>query len=67
MWTVLNMSNVLHKTSLKIPKGLSEAVNPRKKKDKRTNNDLQNITQKCNNQAMQTPLRSRVNSGTPVG
>ena len=52
MWTVLTMSNVLHKTSLKIPKGLSEAVNRRKKKDKRTNNDLQNITQKCNNQAM---------------
>jgi len=43
---------------LKIPKGLSEAVNQRrentmerehkgqKKKDKRTNNDLQNTTQK---------------------
>ena len=36
--------------SLKIPKGLSEAVNRRrqhngqKKSDKRTNNDLKNIT-----------------------
>jgi len=43
-----------YKNSLKIPKGQSEAVNQRmtdntmakKKKDKRTNNDLQNITQK---------------------
>jgi uncharacterized membrane protein len=52
MWTVLKMSNVLHKTSLKIPKRLSDAVNRLKKKDKRTNNDLQNIKQKCNNLVM---------------
>jgi hypothetical protein len=35
---VLKMSNILHKTSLKIPKGLLDAVNRLKKKDKRTNN-----------------------------
>jgi hypothetical protein len=49
---------------LKIPKGQSEAVNQRtdntmSKKDKRTNNDLQNITQKTKYQATQTPLKTR--------
>lgn len=39
------------KTSLKIQK-------------KRTNNDLQNTTQKTKDRATQTPLKSGVNSGT---
>jgi hypothetical protein len=33
-------------------------------KRKRTNNDLQNITQKTKDQATQTPLETGVNSGS---
>ena len=35
------------------------------KKDKRTNNDLQNIAQKSKDQEKQTPLKTGVNSGAP--
>ena len=34
-------------------------------KDKRTNNDLQNITQKTKDRATRTPLKPGVNSGAP--
>jgi hypothetical protein len=34
---------------------------------KRTNSDLQNITQKTKYRAIQTPLKIGVNSGTPEG
>ena len=34
---------------------------------KRTNNDLQNFTQKTKDGATQTPLITRVNSGAPEG
>jgi hypothetical protein len=42
---------MLYTTNLKIPNGLSEAVNPRtdnanRTKEKRTKHDLQNTTQK---------------------
>jgi len=33
----------------------------------RTNNDLQNITQKTKDRATQTPLKTGVNSGAPKG
>ena len=33
--------------------------NGHKKKDKRTNNDLQNFTQKTNDQATRTPTKNR--------
>ena len=39
--------------------------NYQKKKDKRTNNDLQNITHKTKDQVTRTPLRPGVNSGVP--
>jgi len=39
----------------------------RKKKNKRTNNDLQNITQKTKDQATRTPLKTRVNSCSSEG
>ena len=37
------------------------------KKDKRTNNDLQNITHKTKDRVTQTPLISGENSGAPEG
>ena len=62
----MNLTYKLHdfgKKSLKIPKGKSEAVKRRRTditmaKRKRTNNDLQNITQKSKDQAKQTPLKT---------
>jgi len=38
-----------------------------KKKNKRTNNNLQNITQKTKDRATQTSLKTGVNSGAPEG
>ena len=38
-----------------------------KKKVKKTNNDLKNITPKTKNRATQTPLKPVVNSGAPEG
>jgi len=35
------------------------------KNDKRTNNDLQNTTQKTNDQVTRPPLKVGVNSGVP--
>jgi hypothetical protein len=37
----------------------------KKKKDKMTKNDLQNITQKIKNRVTRTPLKTGVNSGVP--
>jgi hypothetical protein len=37
------------------------------KKDKRTNNDLQNIHIKLRDRVTRTPLKPRVNSGEPEG
>jgi hypothetical protein len=39
----------------------------KRQKDKRTNSDLQNITQKTKDRATRTPLRPGVNSGAPEG
>jgi len=39
----------------------------KKKQDKRTNNDLQNITHKTNDRGTRTPLKTWVNSGVPEG
>ena len=36
-----------------------------KNEDKRTNNDLQNITKKTKDRATRTPLRTEVKSGAP--
>jgi hypothetical protein len=36
-----------------------------KKKDKRTNNDIQNITQKTKDRATRASLKTRLNSGAP--
>jgi hypothetical protein len=41
--------------------------NGQKKKVKRTNNDLQNITQKTKDRATRTPQKQGMNSGTPEG
>jgi len=41
--------------------------NGQKKKDKRTNNYLQNITQKTKDRVTQTPLKTGMNSGSPEG
>ena len=60
------------KNSLKIPKGKSESVNRRtdntmvkRKKDNRTNKNLQNTTQKTKERTTRarTPLKQGVNSG----
>ena len=39
--------------------------NGQKKKDKRTNNDLQNITQKSKDRVTRTSLKAGVTSGAP--
>jgi len=39
--------------------------NGQKKEDKRTNNDLQNITKKTKDRATRTPLKSEVKLGAP--
>ena len=41
--------------------------NGQKKKYKRTNNDLQYITQKTKECATRTPLKPRTHTGSPVG
>ena len=57
------ISLIDYKKSLKIPKGYSEDVNQRtdntmakRKKVQKTNNDLQNITQKTKDRVTRTPL-----------
>jgi hypothetical protein len=60
------------KKSLKIPKGISEAVNRRAdntmvKNDKMTHNDILNTTQKTKDRATRTPQKPGVNSGAPEG
>jgi hypothetical protein len=39
----------------------------KRKKDKRTNNDLQNFTHKTKDRVTRTPLKIGVNSGAPEG
>ena len=41
--------------------------NGQKKKNKGTNNDLQNTTHKNKDRTKQTPLKTRVKSGAPEG
>jgi hypothetical protein len=48
-------------------KKLHGQYNGQMKKDKRTHNDLQNITQKTKNRATRTPLKTWVTSGVPEG
>ena len=65
---VYTIIKIFVKKRLKIPKGQSEAVNRRKTdntmvKRKRTNNDLQNTTQKTKDWATQTPQKTGLNSG----
>jgi hypothetical protein len=64
----------LCRKGLKIAKGKSEAVNRRtdntmakRKLDQRTNNDLQNITQKTKNRVTRTLLKPEVTSGFAEG
>jgi len=61
---------------IKIRKSKNRQHNGQKKKDKRTNNDLQNTTQKTKDRATRTPLKTEVeggglgvgvNSGAPKG
>ena len=54
------------------PKGQSESVYRRtdnamakRKKEKRTNTDLQNATQKTKDRATRTPIKLRFDSGAP--
>jgi hypothetical protein len=70
----LNLS-IRYKKSLKIPKGYSESVNRRRtdnimargKKNKKTNNDLPNITHKTKDRVTRTTLKTGVTSGTLDG
>jgi len=64
----------LGKKSLKIPKGVFRSRKERKdrhhngkKKDKRTNNALQHITQKTNDRAPRNPVKIGVSIGVPEG
>jgi hypothetical protein len=55
----------IFKLFLKIPKGLPETVNYKKKQNKRTNNDLHYFAQKTKDQAIRTSSKPRVNADTP--
>ena len=58
----------VRKTKLKIPKGQTETVHRRRTentKTLRTNNDIQNTTQKRKDQATRTSLNTGVNLGAP--
>ena len=46
---------------------LNATINGQKKKDKRTNNDLQSTTQIIKDWAARTPLKTGMNSGAPEG
>jgi hypothetical protein len=62
--------NSVYKKSLKIPKGGNQKPSieeGQKRKYKRTNNDLQNITQKTKDRATQTSLRPEENPGASEG
>jgi formylmethanofuran dehydrogenase subunit E len=48
-----------------IPKAKNRQYNVQKKKEKRTNNDLQSTTQKTKYRASRTPLQPGVISGAP--
>ena len=61
------------KKSLKIPMGViriskskDRQHNDQKKKYKRTNNDLQNITHKTKDRVTRTPIKTGVKSGAPT-
>jgi hypothetical protein len=65
---------LLYKKSSKIPKLIrfgksmkDRQNNLQKKKAKRTNNDLQNITHKTKDRVTRTPLKTGINSGAPEG
>ena len=49
------------------PKSKDRQHNGQTKKDKRTNNDLQNIKQKTINRATRTPIKTGVNLDAPKG
>jgi hypothetical protein len=62
----IDLSNMIKK-SLKIPNGLSDSVNrkrrdntiaQKKKKTRRTNNDLQDITHKSKDRITRTPFKA---------
>ena len=46
--------------TIRIWKSKDRHYNGHKKKDKKTNNDLQNITHKTKDQATRTPLKTRI-------
>ena len=52
---------------IKICKSKDRQQNGKKKRDKRTNNDLRNTTQKTKDRATRTPLKTGLNSGVPEG
>ena len=55
------------KISLKIETGSEVNTQYNHQQTKRTNTDLQNITQKTEDRITRTPLYTGVNSGTPEG
>jgi hypothetical protein len=52
---------------IKSRKSKDRQHNGQKKKNKRTNNAIQNITQKTKDRATRTPLKQGMNSGNPEG
>jgi hypothetical protein len=55
------------KDVFRIRKSKDRQHNDQKKKDKETNNDLQDTTQKIKDGVIRTPLNSGLNSGAPDG
>jgi hypothetical protein len=56
-----------HQCGNQSPKSKDRQHNGQTKKDKRTNNDLQNIKQKTINRATRTPIKTGVNLDAPKG
>ena len=55
------------KSKIRLRKSKDKQQNGKKKKDKRTNNDLQNTTHKTKDHVTRTPPKTGVNSGAPEG
>jgi len=69
-YTLQMLTRFSMKKSLKVPKQVIRSRNSKDRqhhgqKKKKTNNDLQSITQKTKDRGTRTALKNRVNSGAP--
>jgi hypothetical protein len=65
--TAIHYVNILFRYIVPHWQAIIKSNNGQKKKDKRTNNDLQNNTRKTKDRAALASLKTRLNSGSLVG